>query len=251
MGRDPPRRPIEAGSVRSADAYGTIVDMRPPLLLAEELFLLAHDQESGKSGHTVALANGLAGALLLDLAAEELLTAKDKKLTAVGVAPADPLLATVHQEIMASAKPRTASHWVNSLPSALKPLEQRIGHALAESGVLNEEHRKIWGLFPTTTWPEADPEPERALRERLSAVLVDGAQPDARTALLIALLNPLGLVRGVVGKEHKKQAQTRAKEIANANAVGTAVTAAVSQSVQAVQMAILTAVIVPTVVTSS
>jgi hypothetical protein len=58
--------------------------------------------------------------------------------------------------------------------------------------------------------------------------------------------NTMGL-----SKQHKKQAEARAKEIADAGAVGSAVTAAFSQSVQAVQLAVVTAVIVPTVVTSS
>ena len=225
--------------------------MTSPLLLAEELFLLAHDEESGKPGNTMALANGLAGALLLDLAAQELLTAEGKTLTAAGTEPSDPLLAAAHADLRASAKPRSASYWVGHLPSTLKPLDERVGRRLAERGVLSEQHKKIWGLFPTTTWPEVDPEPERALRHRLNAVLVDDAQPDHRTALLISLVKALGMVRGVVGKKHKKQAEARAKQIADAGAVDTAVSAAVSQSVQAVQLAVLTAVIVPTVVTSS
>ena len=106
-----------------------------------------------------------------------------------------------------------------------------------ESGKSDNTHKKVWKLFPTTSWPEVNPKPERTLRERLTAVLVDGAHPDVRTALLIPLLKPLGLVRGVVGKQHKKQAEARAKEIADAGAVGSAVSAAVSQSVQAVQLA--------------
>ncbi len=228
--------------------------MNSPLLLAEELFLLAHDEESGKPGNTMALANGLAGALLLDLAAQELLTAEGTTLAAVGTEPSDPLLAAAHAEVRASAKPRSASYWVGHLPSTLKPLDERVGRCLAERGVLTEQHKKVWGLFATTTWPEVDPEPERALRTRLTTVLVEGAEPDHRTALLISLVKPLGLLRGVVGKEPKKQAEARAKEIADAGAVDAAVSAAVSQSVQAVQavqMAVLTAVIVPTVVTSS
>ncbi len=163
--------------------------MSAPLLLAEELFLLAHDDESGKSDNTMGLTNGLAGALLLDLAADERVTASGKDLSAVGSAPAHPLLAAAHAEIVASAKSRAASHWVGRLPAALKPLDQQVGRSLAERGVLSEQH--------------------------------------------------------------KKQAEARAKEIADAGAVGSAVSAAFSQSVQAVQLAVVTAVIVPTVVASS
>ena len=105
--------------------------MSSPLLLAEELFLLAHDDESGKSDNTMGLTNGLAGALLLDLAADERLTASGKDLTAVGSAPAHRLLAAAHAEIADSAKSRTASYWVGRLPAALKPLDQQVGRSLA------------------------------------------------------------------------------------------------------------------------
>jgi hypothetical protein len=49
------------------------------LLLAEEIFLLAYNEESGKANGTLALDNGLAGALLLDLAADELVAADGRR----------------------------------------------------------------------------------------------------------------------------------------------------------------------------
>lgn len=216
------------------------------LLLAEEIFLLAHNEESGKANGTLALDNGLAGALLLDLAAEELVAAEGKALTALAGAPSHPLLTSAHAELLQSDKPRTAQHWVNRLPAALKPLRSQVGQSLAERGVLAEKHRKVLGLFPATSWPEVDPEPERELRHRLTCVLVEDALPDPRTALLVSLLSALGLVRGLVDKEHRKHADSRAKDIARECATATATSAAVSRSVQAVQSAIMVAVIIPT-----
>jgi Golgi phosphoprotein 3 (GPP34) len=220
-----------------------------PLLLAEEIFLLAHNDESGKANGTLALDNGLAGALLLDLAAEELVTADGKALTAVAGTASHPLLALAHAELLHSDKHRTAQHWVNRLPTALKPLRSQVGQSLAERGVLTEQRRKVLGLFPTTSWPEVDPAPERELRHRLAGVLVGDADPDPHTALLISLLSPLGLVRGLVDKEHRKHAETRAKDIARDCASATATSAAVSRSVQAVQSAIMVAVLIPTITT--
>ena len=101
------------------------------LLLAEEIFLLAHNEESGKDNGTLALDNGLAGALLLDLAAEELVAAEGKALTALAGAPSHPLLTSAHAELLQSDKPRTAQHWVNRLPAALKPLRSQVGQSLA------------------------------------------------------------------------------------------------------------------------
>jgi hypothetical protein len=220
------------------------------LLLAEEIFLLTHNDETGKTSGTLALDNGLAGALLLDLAAEELVAPDGKAIIPVAGTASHPLLALAHAALLHSSKPRTAQHWVNRLPAALKPLGSQIGQSLAERGVLAEQHRKVLGLFTTTTWPELDPAPEQELRHRLTGVLVAGISPDARTALLISLLSPLGLIRGLTDKENRRHAQSRAKEIAQECATATTTSAAVSRSVQAVQASIVMAAIVPIVVTA-
>jgi len=222
-----------------------------PLLLAEEIFLLTHHDESGKASGTLALDNGLAGALLLDLAAQELVAAEGKEITAVAGTASHPLLATAHAELLHSDKPRTAQYWVSRLPRALRPIGSKVGQSLAERGVLNEERHKVLGLFPATRWPELDATPELELRRRLRGVLVDDADPDPNTALLVSLLSPLGLVRPLVDKEHRKHADSRAKGIAKDCAAATATSAAVSRSVQAVQTAIMVAVMVPTITAST
>lgn len=221
------------------------------MLLAEEIFLLTHHDETGRASGTLALDSGLAGALLLDLAAQELVVAEGKAITAVAGAASTPLLALAHAELLHSEKPRTAQHWVSRLPGALKPLGSRVGQSLAERGVLAEQRIKVLRLFPTTVWPEVDPAPERELRRRLTDVLVVGLEADPRTALLLSLLSPLGLVRGLVDKENRKQADARAKEIARECAAAEATSAAVSRSVQAVQAAIMVAVLVPAITTAT
>jgi hypothetical protein len=221
------------------------------MLLAEEIFLLAHHEESGKADGTLALDNGLAGALLLDLAAQELVLAEGKALTAVAGTASHPLLVLAHAELLHSEKPRAARHWVSRLPAALKPLRSRVGQSLAERGVLSERHRKVLGLFPSTSWPEVDPAPERELRQRLIGVLVQDVEPDPHTALLVSLLSPLGQVRGVVDKGQRKHAESRAKEIAQGCATASATSAAVKSSVQAVQSAIVVAVIMPAVASAT
>jgi hypothetical protein len=221
------------------------------MLLAEEVFLLAHQGESGKAGGILALDNGLAGALLLDLAAEALVAAEGKSLIAVAGTASHPLLAAAHAELLHSDRPRTAQHWVSRLPAALKPLRSQVGQSLAGRGVLSEQHRKVLGIFPTTSWPEVDPAPERELRQRLTGVLVQDADPDPHMALLVSLLSPLELVRGLVDKKDRKHAESRAKDVARDCATASATSAAVKSSVQAVQSAIIVAVIVPTIITTT
>jgi hypothetical protein len=217
------------------------------LLIAEQLFLLAHDDESGRANSVLAIDKGYAGALLLDLAAEGLLTADGKALRAVEGSTSHPLLSTARDHIAASDKLRKPEHWVNKLPSAMKPLAEQIGRSLVERGILDERQHKAIGLFPTTTWPEVDPAPERELRNQLDLVLVKGTEPTPRLALLIALLRALQLVDKLVDRSSRKEARTRAKDIAEHATDASGVPDAVSKAVQGVQAAVLAAVMVPVI----
>lgn len=211
------------------------------MTLSEELLLLAHDDEPGKPGATLALDNGLAGALLLDLAAEGLVVAKGKTVVGVAGTASHPFLSAALTELLAGDEPRPARHWLTQLPSALAPLRAQVGTSLAGRGALGEERRAALGLEPAAPRPEVDPEPEHELRARLHRVLVYSGEPDAHTALLISLLRPLGMVRNVVDKHHRKQADARAKAIAQATADPTTTPATVSPSVHTAQAAVLTA----------
>jgi hypothetical protein len=218
------------------------------MLLAEELLLLVLDDEKGSTRGGVGYETGLAGALLLDLVEAELVRESEGGLVATGTgAPSPPLLADAYAEIERSDRPRDARHWIGRLPKALKPLRARIAEGLVVRGVLGEERHKTLGLFKSTRYPELDPGPERELRARLRAVLVEGAEPDAHTALLLGLLAPLDLVGRLVEREHRKAAKARAKAVAESGTVGTAV----AQAQRAAQAAIVASITAATVASST
>jgi hypothetical protein len=210
------------------------------LLLAEEVFLLTHNDDSGKTSGALAIDAGLAGAVLMDLAAQGLIATEGEAVTAVAGTASHPLLASALAELLQS-EPRTAKQWVIELPKALKPLGWRVGQSLVERGVLKQQKSRAFGIFPTTRWPQMDPAPEQDLHRRLIDVLVDGAEPDPHTALLISLMSAQGLVRRVVDKDHRKQASSRAKDI-TANNVHTAATSAIAHAVKVLEGAMVAAV---------
>jgi len=212
------------------------------MTLSEELFLLTRDDEPDKPGATLALDNGLAGALLLDLAAEGLVAVKGKTVVGVAGTASHPLLSAALTELLASGEPRSAQYWLTQLPQALAPLRTQVGTSLAERGALTEERRTALGLVPASRWPEVDPAPEHELRARLQRVLVNSGEPDAHTALLISLLRPLAMVRNVVDKHHRKQADARAKAVTQATADANTTPATVSRPVHTTQAAVIAAV---------
>jgi Golgi phosphoprotein 3 (GPP34) len=218
------------------------------LILAEQVLLLALDDEKGKDSTSWGMDPGLSAALLLDLARLGLVEAVDGKVRALeGDEPGHPLLRDAHAAMLEPDRERGAKQWVDTLPKRLKPLKDRLAGGLVERAVLSEERSKRFGLFTSTRYPEADPAAERELRARMHEVLVTGREPTEPEALLAGLLEPLGLVDGVVGKPERKQARKRAKEIGESGVAGTAVRDAVRE----VQAAVITAAIVPAIAASS
>ena len=180
----------------------------------------------------------------MDLGRLGALRPEGKELAAVtGSGSEHPVLARAHAVISASPKLRSAKSWVGRLPGELKPLTGTVAAPLVERGVLTEQRSKFLGLFPSTRFPETDPGPERLLRSRLSAVLLGDREPAERDALLLGLLVPLDLVGGLVEKDQRRTAKTRAKEIAKGGVAGTAVPDAVRE----IQAAVMVAVMVPVV----
>jgi Golgi phosphoprotein 3 GPP34 len=214
-------------------------------LIAEDLLLLLLDDAKGTVstwGKTDAV---LGGAVLAELAVAGLVTVDEHKsiwrtdtVHASEGPPAglDPLLAEALATI--AEKDRRASTLVTRIG---KGLEGRLAAGLSERGVLERREGRLLGLFPRTTWPAADTTHEDDVRRRITACLVDGAQPDERTGALIALLAAIDQAHGAVtaGTTTKKKAlERRAKEIADgqwaAKAVKDAVDAATAAMLGAV-----------------
>ena len=89
---------------------------------------------------------------------------------------------------------------------------------------------------PVDELPEADPSAERSVRGRVRAVLIDGAEPDERTAALIAVAYAADLGRALVPDRPWKEIKPRVKEVAEGDWAAQAVRKAI-QSVNAAIMA--------------
>lgn len=71
------------------------------------------------------------------------------------------------------------------------------------------------GMFPVRRYPEADGTFERELRARLAAVVLDGEEPDTRTAGLIALIHSAKLHALAFPDRPRKEVAARMAEIAD------------------------------------
>ena len=212
------------------------------MLIAEDLLLLLLDDESGALRASSQIQVALGGAVLSELAIEELVTVAEKqswwrtvKVTARGGTPADPVLAGAHAVV--AERERSASDLVTRLGKGLK--DQLLGR-LVERGMLREEHDKALGLLPRTRWPAASTAHEADVRRAVEDALLRGVDPDARTGALVALLAALDQAHRVV--EHPAMSNGEVRKRAKAVAEGEWSAAGVRDAIAAANAAVLAAI---------
>lgn len=167
-------------------------------LITEDLLLLLFDPTSGSirgEGHT--LFHVLAGSVLVDLAAqghvdidEKASLSRGREVHAIaGDPPADPVLRTVWDRLV------DRSTDVHSLILEIGPtLREPLIDRLVERGEIDEESTRFLGLIPTTKLVDGGTPRRDELVATVRAVLVDDAQPDARSGALGALLSASGVL---------------------------------------------------------
>jgi hypothetical protein len=207
------------------------------MTITEDLVLLLLDPDTGRAVvDSTSFDRAIGGALLLDLATRERITADGDgakaRLTVADAAPTGEALLDV--ALARLDKPMRAQKAVERLArSARTPALER----LVERGRVRREKARLLGLLPVTVWPAVDPGPVRQLRERVAAVLRGGERPDQQLALLISLLHAVKAEHKIVDGP-RRQLRARAAEVANGDWAGDAV----RKAVQAVQTSVLVAI---------
>ncbi|MET1072527.1 MAG: GPP34 family phosphoprotein [Umezawaea sp.] len=215
------------------------------MLIVEDLALLLMDDESGTPAAAGTLHYTTGGAVLVELALAGLVEVRDKKVVPAGTAPEDPLLRQAREKV--AEKPRSVDATLLKIGSGLW---QQVVDRLVDNGFVRREEKRVLGLFRMTKLPAEDVRHEEELRQRIRAVLVDGEDPDPRTAALIALLSASGALPALRPPlAWSGEVYRRAKELERGNwgagAVSTAVArtaAAIAASTAAVTVAVVTTV---------
>lgn len=219
--------------------------------IAEELLLLAHDEDGGLPlAETSSLNSALVAATISELVEDGILsierepTSSDTERTVLRRSGATPE-GDLFVEVAAIADGKSVKSaltilGVHSFRGSGGRMKDVLIRDLIDDGVLSRESRKALGFIPYNAFPAPDPVAQAGIVDRLRAVLIDGDEPDPRTAALIAMSSPLGLVRKHFPDPSAKIAEDRAAEISRADWAGAALRDAIVE-LQAVLFALVLA----------
>lgn len=176
--------------------------------LADELLLLAYDDETGRSSVSrIALDLGMAAAVLVDLVLRGRLTVDGGLVRAVNPNPTGNPVADDVLTRVAGDTPHTAASWIQRLRHGLR---DRVLARLCEQGIVRDLDETVREYIHLHRYPTVDSSVEKETRSRLAAALTGRGAPDERTAALAALvasvrMEPtLGLPPGETAEAHRR-----------------------------------------------
>lgn len=222
---------------------------RGPVLIAEELLLLALDDTTGRRlVGTDRLDPALGGALVAELAlAERIGVTSDEegwskrgRVTVTDPRPTDDVELDRALQALVADEGRKVKDLLSGMSSRriTKGLRDRLAERLTRAGALRRVEEKVLGLFPWTTWPAGDREPEDEVRRRLHGALVAGTTPAERTVVLVALLRVTNLLPKVLPDQDRRLVTARAKELSEGDWVAKAVKQALDEVAAATTAAV-------------
>jgi hypothetical protein len=174
------------------------------LELAEQFFLIGHDEFSGRPAVSIELVQcGLVGALLGEVIIERRLAIKDSKVVVLDAAPTDgdfaDRLVTAVDSQRTTHRVRTWAEQVG--PDAYKVIAER----LVETGTLRHEHgRKMLG-GSGGRYPAVDTYAAARPRLMLTHVISHREEMDLPQAVLACLLTAVG-IEPVLGLDMSRDA---------------------------------------------
>jgi hypothetical protein len=196
------------------------------LTLPEELLLLAIQDEKGSlvTSSSFAINYGIAGAILLELAFEDYIEYKEKRIVVRKRAyKENSVFNEALKHIKELPKEKNARYWISRLTAKIKKLRKRILDQLVDKKILYKNERKVLWIFTSTTYPIKDSTPKSEIKTKIREAILHGKKHDDRTIALIALVNACGFINQIFTKGERKLAKIKIEEIMKKNVIAKAV----------------------------
>ena len=218
--------------------------------LLEEYLLIALDDSKGQfvidSTH---LHYGLAGAILLELALREKVSIQGDYVRVNDSATVTEMALNKALEYLTEkAKSTKVKDVITVFANQAGEFKQDVLQRLINKGILKKEEVKILWIIPNNKYPTSNLSPENKVRERLKAVMLDGAKSEARDIMLLSLIDVSDLTKEAFrDKEDYKKVKKKIKEVTQ----DIQISGAINKSIREIQAAIMIAIMATVVVTTA
>ena len=210
------------------------------LNFAEELLLLALDDEKGVIVDKTSIKYGLVGALLMDLSLRDKIEVDLENLMLVDASPTgDSFFDKVLARIVESSTTRTVAYWIVTLSQESKDIEEQVLERLIQKGILKKEEQKILWVFARRRYPMQDDKEEKEVKTRIREVTLSDEIPDPRDVVLISLIKACYLANEIFSEKELPTVRDRIEQIARMNLIGQTVSRIIESVIQAIAMASL------------
>lgn len=214
------------------------------LTLAEELLLVALDDETGTVMHLppLALELGLAAALVGELTLEGRVDTDPSRLFVTSKTPlGDSILDETLADIVTEPKQLSSEAWLRRIAEEGPVLRDRITQRLVNRGVLQSAEKRLLWVFRTRVYPPTSGIEEREVKSRIMTLLNNDDIPSPRDALLVGLLRATGMFDLLLGEPEQARLRDRIDQLANLEEIGRSL----NQTVAALQVALASAYMGP------
>jgi len=204
------------------------------LTLAEELLLIAMDDEAGKllASSRKNIDKALRSAILLELALRERIKFDEEKKVKVSNESStyDKLLNDVLKFISKSPEDKSSSSWIETLQKEIKDVKKPVIDRLLQKDILRKEEQKIFWIPVSERFNNENYEKEQEIRERLHEILLRGREPEPKDIMLVNLLHACNLIGEVFKNEEDYQrALKEAEKISNEHPIDATLKATISE----------------------
>ena len=203
------------------------------LSIAEEIVLLALDDETGKLSTRLpvhSLRNAVSGALLMDLAFENRIDTDLHRLIVIDAAPlGEPVLDDVLAQIASDEEERETGHWVHLIAGEYETLRPQLLDRLVARGILSQREGRLSWLHGVRRYPTVDDRPQRDVKQRITDTLASEVIPHPRDIAIICLADACALWRSVIDERELAEAKPRIEQIVKMDLIGQSVTSTIRE----------------------
>lgn len=201
------------------------------MTLGEEIVLLSLDDESGAMRKRQACQWAVAGGIVLELVLAGRVSVDRGRLSVVDATPTgvrlvDDRLGMIDAWAAGKKRPPKVTDWLTR--DYRKVLDATV-ESLRGRGLVGLERDTVLGVFPVRRFAVADGTVKREVRARLEDMVLRHAEPDARSAGLVALLHGAKLHSLAFPDRPGKEVLPRMREISEGHWAGESVRRAIKE----------------------